>query len=82
MPIYIGLMLSKFDLAKITSSDGGAADMSSRGCYNNLGPFRHETLNRAGLGPKLYSSGFQTKPSQCNSEEALFMLMAHPPFNN
>ena len=49
MPVYI--MLSRFDLAKITrqSSDGGAADMS-RGCYNNLGPFRHETLNRVGLG--------------------------------
>ena len=79
MTIYI--MLSRFDLAKITrqSSDGGAADMSM-GVLFNLGPFRHETLNRAGLGPKLYSSGFQTKPSQSNSEEALFMLMAHPPF--
>ena len=85
MPIYI--MLSRFYLAKITrqSSDGGAADMS-RGCYNNLGPFRHETLNRVldrvRLGPKLYSSGFQTKPSQSTSEEALFMLMAHPPIND
>ena len=81
MPIYI--ILSRFNLAKITrqSSDGGAANMS-RGCYNNLGPFRHETLNRVGLGPKLYSSGFQTKPSQSTSEEALFMLMAHPPIND
>ena len=81
MPNYI--MLSRFDLAKIArqSSNGGAADMS-RGCYNNLGPFRHETLNRVGLAPKLYSSGFQTKPSQSTSEEALFMLMAHPPIND
>ena len=81
MPIYI--MLSRFDLAKITrqSSDDGAADMS-RGCYNNLRPFRHVTLNRVGLGPKQYSSGFQTKPSQSTSEEALFMLMAHPPIND